>query len=750
MFETAGTLTIVELVSSLVALVLLPLAWAMLCGIAAVRRSQGRIALRVAIAGAGGTLGLAVAHAVRASQLPQGRVGQQHVAHLARVGQLDLSIDLVRDPTSAAYAVLVAFIAFVAVLHAVWTTTHGLAARLAWTGLAASASLLVVMSDGLPVLAVGLQMATLAAWALGGGGRGRALGLALAGDVAFLFAIWILFWSLGGSFGASGYTPDPHPRFAIVALTDPPRADGKATVTLTTYEDALVTSDDGPPLPGEPIRSPFILNLEPGTYSFRIQAGAAATELLVTHVTLAAGRAYVLSPYGPTTSLRNLDDQLAVARPTPNGPTAIRTVLASRSIAGIPVTSVVGFIAILAALLRLGLLATSDRGGIAYVLEAVPPVVISLHVAPLMDPSAAAAIAVLSAVAAAVIAAAAAASRSRDRVPRAALGALVAVAVTAVLLGESAAAVVLLVAAMLGAAAATAALESRADVRWLGVACAALSGILPGAGVSPGIASAITGAFGASLAGRWAGAVVAPLVTIAAILVALAVFHVYGASITKAVPGSGGAPARTGTAASNALVVTLAAFAVLGGAALGTGTSPFGGHTAPLARRLVGGGGGLDASPRIALAALGLSVAASIIGLVAARRASRTAEAPSWLRLLGAPAALLGSIAGAAGSLLAFFVRSVVIMNEDVIDDATELLSGVFGAIGAGFRRIDTVVAGGLFARLLGRSADQDAVVLTGMGDRAGGEGYDRVRTGLVLGMVAVLGLVVLSSVVLG
>src|SRR6478672_1584315 len=121
MFETAGTLTIVELASSLVALVLLPLVWAAVALAAVLRGSGSRFAVRVAIATSGGTLGLAVAHAVRAAQLPAGRVAEQHVAQLARIGQLDVALDLVRDPSSAAFAVLVAFMAFAAVLHSVWT-----------------------------------------------------------------------------------------------------------------------------------------------------------------------------------------------------------------------------------------------------------------------------------------------------------------------------------------------------------------------------------------------------------------------------------------------------------------------------------------------------------------------------------------------------------------------------------------------------------------------------------------------------
>jgi hypothetical protein len=740
MFETAGTLTIVELVSSLVALVLLPLVWAAVAAISAVRRTEGRFAVRIAITTSGGAFGLAVAHAVRAAQMPAGRVAHQHVAQLVRVGQLDVSIDLVCDPTAATYALLVTFLSFLAVLHAVWISRERIAARLGWTGVASSATLLVVLGDGLPALAIGLQMATLAAWALAGGGRARSLAVALAGDTSVVLAAWILFWSLGGTFGTSGYTPDPLPRFALVALPDAPRADAKATVALTTYDGALVTSDDGPPLPGEPIRSPFTLTLDPGSYSFRIQPGAATTDLLVTHVTLAPGHAYVLSPYGPTTSLRNLTDQLAVPRPTATGQSSMRIVLASRSIAGIHVATVVGIFALLAALARLALLARSERGGLAYALEAVPPVVLAGHVARIVEPGAGAALALAPALAAVIFAASAAAARHRDSVPRGVLAAVAALALTATFVGENAGAMVLVVAATLGAAGATAALDTRADVRWLGVGCAALAGILPGAGASPGIASALTGTLGATAVGRWGGAGVTPLVLLAATLVSLAVFRMYGASIH--VP----APSRAGVGAPRALVITLAITAVLGGAALGVGTSAFGGGTPSLARRVVGAGSGLDGAPRFAIAALALSVFGAAIGLLAARRATRTPDLPGWVRALDAPSALLGKATAAAGSLVIFLVRSVVIMNEDVIDDITEIFASGAAAIGAGIRRLDAIVARGMLARALGRGADE-LVVRTGMDDP---NRFEWVRLGVVLGMVALLGLVVLSSVVLG
>ena len=85
-------------------------------------------------------------------------------------------------------------------------------------------------------------------------------------------------------------------------------------------------------------------------------------------------------------------------------------------------------------------------------------------------------------------------------------------------------------------------------------------------------------------------------------------------------------------------------------------------------------------------------------------------------------------------------------MNEDVIDDATEVLASGVSAVGAGVRRADAVVARGLLARALGRGADE-VVVRTGIDHP---RRFERVTLVLVIGMVVVLGVVVLSSVILG
>jgi len=760
MFETSGTLTTVELDSTLVWLVILPLLGALLAAAAAIRGKGERLAARLVIAIVGAVTGLAVFHAIRAAQTPLRRVVEQHVGSIVRLGQLDLGASLVREPTSAALTVLVSVLSLAAVLHVTFTAADpreklGVAPRIAWTCVATSGVMLVVLADALPVVVMGLGIATLAAWSLGSSSRPRSLGAALAGDVGVVLAAWIMFWSLGGAFGASGYTPDPHPRFALVVLpgaAPAPGGPGKAVVSLTTYEGALVTSDDGAPLPGEPLRSPFSVAVEPGIRSFRIQAGAATSDMLVTHVTLASGRAYVLSPYGPTASARNLADQLAVTRPTATGPAAMRAVLGSRTLAFLPVAPVIVFLVIASALLRLVPLARSGRGGLVQAMEVVPAVVLAMRIAPLLEPAGpmATGLALLPAIAALALAGDAAGAKSRAEVPRTVAASLASIAVVAVLLGEPAAALVIVVAASLGVAASIVALDSETDVRWLGVASASLVGVLPGAGTSAGIAAALAGAFGVAAAGRVAGAAVAPILVVTTMLLSLAAFRVYGASIKGAPPlvsSPPSGPAPPAPAPLGALVVFLAAASLLGGAALGAGTSAFGGQVAPLARRLVVGSGGLDHGARIAAMAFALALSAAVVGLIAARLVARGPE-PAWLSVLRAPASVAGRVGGLGARATTFLARSVKVMDVEVLDDVLDLVSGAIWWTARLVRIVGPAEATATGARV-GASAQ-------GQGARSARVGVDDPRTwavvriGLLLGMVALLGLVVLSSFFLG
>jgi peptide/nickel transport system permease protein len=69
-------------------------------------------------------------------------------------------------------------------------------------------------------------------------------------------------------------------------------------LSMTTQAGALVSADDTD-FPGEPLAAPFVVLVQPGVYTFRIQGGAASADLVVPRVGLTAGRAYVLAPYGP-------------------------------------------------------------------------------------------------------------------------------------------------------------------------------------------------------------------------------------------------------------------------------------------------------------------------------------------------------------------------------------------------------------------------------------------------------------------
>ena len=322
MFETSGAPTIVEAAPALAVLVLLPLLAAIF--------ARGRQAERVAIAASGGLLGLSVVLASRLAMMPPGRAIGQLVSPIARIGQLDLSFDLVVGPTAAGCLVLAAALSLGTVLHAVWI---GATQRLAWIELLTLGVVIVSIADALPVIALGASLATLGAWGLGQGASRVGLASLLAADASLAMGTCLLFWCLGGTFSGAGYAPDAQPRFALVALTNVVPEPGKSSLTLTTFEGSTVVADDGPPLPGEPLLAPFIVPMEPGTYSFRVQTGTSA-DARVTHVSLAADRAYALAPFGPTPSLRNIDDQLRIPRPSPLGAVPLAEVLGRRTVLG--------------------------------------------------------------------------------------------------------------------------------------------------------------------------------------------------------------------------------------------------------------------------------------------------------------------------------------------------------------------------------------------------------------------------------
>jgi hypothetical protein len=708
MFETSGSLAILQPVLGLVALVVLPLVWAVAAAFS-VRPRRGPYGVAgptIAITCAVGTVALAVVLVARLALLPRGYVLVQDIAQLARLGQLDLSFALAVDPRNGTFALLIALLACASALHTSWSARvrrrqadagdgrppADPAAALAWTGLATAGAMLACVGEGFVPLLVGLGLLSLGAWGLAAGSDATADTTALAGNVSVLLGFVFLFWSLGGSFGSAGYDPDGAPRFVLV--TTPARVDApKAALSMTTHAGALVSSDDAN-LPGEPIVSPFNVLVEPGVYTLRVRGGPASADIVVPRVALAAGRTHVLAPYGPTTSLRVLDDQVAVPRLTSPGVTvSVRALLASRTIGGLRASAIVLLLVVGGALAHAHALASRRRvAAPAAILEAVPAAYLALRFAFLVEPASAdgALVAVLGVGSALLLGAKAACVEDADRAMRCVAAAAAAAGVVAVGAGEPAAALVLSSTGLIATAAALAAVETRRAVRWMGVACAAAVGVFPFAGTSAGYIHAVAAAIASTARGTvgWAvfSALVAGAIVVTAALTALASFRVYN-WVAAREPGTSRGRA--------AVVVGLAVISLVVGAALGVGTSLFGGSIVPLACRVVGSAPVAAPLPA-ALAAVGLCLIAAGGGLVLARRVSTSSHAPPWLLALGRPYAVLGWAVATIGQGARFLQRSVRAMDRDVVDDVPLAFRDLALRVAGLFRRRER--AGGAVA----------------------------------------------------
>ena len=752
MFETAGPLAIVQPVLVLLGLVALPLLWALVAsGFASTgvrprgRTAEGVVAPAVAIGCALSTFVLAAVLGVRLALLPRGHVLVQHVAQLARLGQLDLAFDLALDPRGATFAIVVSLVACASVVHTVAAARPGLAAKLAWTGFVTTGAMLVCVGDGFAPILVGLGVLSLGAWGLSRGAHSGPNVASLAGNVSVLLGFVFLFWSLGGAFGPEGYDPDGAPRFVLVTTSTPSEQPDKATLAMTTHVRALVSSDDSD-LPQEPIVSPFSIAIEPGIHTLRVQGGTASGDVVVPRVAFVAGRTHGLPPYGPTASLRVLDDQLAVPRLAPNGGAAsVRAALAARTINGLRASAIVLLLVLGGALAHLHALA-SRRGpsALASVLEVVPAAWLALRLAPLVDPTAAdgALVVLIGGGSAIVLAARASCVDDGHKALRGVLAAAGAAAVAATGLGDASAALILATTSMLATSAALAAIEARRDARWLGMACAGAVGLLPGAGASPGYILTTIAALGSATSGDavwalFAGAVAAALLA-ASLLVALAAFRVYDAVIRASVRDPGHSRVQ------GAVVIVLAVLALVVGVALGAGTTMFGGHVVPLGRQIAGAAA--IATPRaMAGAGVVLSLAAAAFGVLLARHASASTSPPRWLLALGRPYAVLAWTASGLGHGAQFLQRSLAALDRDVVEDVPAAIRDVIVRSARGIVRLGQKLSGKVDAPL-DRAAGAIVVKLE-MDDPASAE---RARTIALLVMVALLGLVVLSSLLLG
>lgn len=737
MFETTGSLALVQPVFMLVGLLLLPLLWTLVTALFARPKNltadsdlrEGVIAPIIAITGAAGTLGLAIVIAVKLAFLPRGYVFVQHVAELARLGQLDLALDLSVDPRSATFACVIALVGCASCLQTSWSSRPGTGPRLTWTGLLTTGAMLLVIGDGFAPILVGLGLLSLGAWGLARGGTLGANVSSLAGNVGVLVGMVFLFWSLGGAFGPEGYDPDGSPRFVLVATGQPSDQADKALLSMTTEAGALVSADDTD-FPGEPIASPFSVFVQPGVYTFRVQGGAASADVVVPRVALNAGRAYVLAPYGPTASLRVLDDQVAVPRVGTNGALeTVRATLGARTIGGIRASIVVLLLVLGGSLAHAYALASrAGPSALASVLEAVPPAYLALRFATAIgEPGSldTAVIAVLGVGTAVVLAARSAVVDDENKALRGVVAATSGIALAAAAMGDAAAALVLSATSTVAMASALAAIEAKRDARWLGVACAAAVGLFPGAGASTGYIPAIATSLGSAATGSVAWAIAMALsasaLVVAASVVALAAFRVYDAAAIRQREGETASGFDTGrTRGQGTVVIVLALSAIIGGAALGIGTSLFGGTVVPFARRL---SGSAPVPPRaMAHASVVLAMVASGGGALLARRASTAMEPPAWLLALGRPYDVLALAARGIGLGAGFLQRGVTAMDKGIIDDVPTAF-------------------GDIYRRITGKTIDTS--------DQKPAEG-GALTTGLLLGLAAVLAAIVLSSLVLG
>lgn len=662
MIETSGAVPILEATRALALLVALPLAWALACA-----GARKRAAILAPLASA---LTCAVALVVLArtwGAIGRGHAGTiEHVATIARLGSLDLRVDLVADARSALLATTASLLG----LAIVATELAGKAPssrRLGWAGALTAGVVLAVLGDGLGPMIAGAQLATLSTFALIGGGRVRSLLVATAGDGALVLAACLLFWGLGGTFGSSGFAADQGPRAALVTTSEP-APDKRATLVVVAHGGARVTSDRDTPLPGEPLEPPFVTELEPGIVSFRVRLGPASPDVLATNVSLAPGRTHVLVPLGPTTSLREVAERMRLAVPD-----AVRDVLAARSLGPLPLPVVLAILFSFALVARLALLISARDASPVAAVASLVTVDLAVRSASVVG-AAGAVLAEGGAVSALLCALLAARIARHEPGVATAQGAVVAAIASTSLVaagaGEPGAAIAIGIAAALGTSAMTTA------PRWPSVAAGVSVGLLPVAGASAGLVTASAALVIRALgqegvgAGLWWGA----LVVLVCALCLASVAARWSLEGERDEGARGEASPWVGH-----LVLATTLLAVASGPVLSVGAHLLAGARPALVDRLVGASAfwpaarSPAASPPLAvsIAAVVLVTAAAGIGWGGAARIVRSSVVTKLAPRVRDD--IVSAIAGLAAATRVM-VRGVAVLEREVIEDAGSAL----------------------------------------------------------------------------
>jgi hypothetical protein len=146
----------------------------------------------------------------------------------------------------------------------------------------------------------------------------------------------------------------------------------------------------------------------------------------------------------------------------------------------------------------------------------------------------------------------------------------------------------------------------------------------------------------------------------------------------------------------------------------------------------------------LAGAAVGLCVVSAAAGVFLARRVGAAEKVPRWLLALDQPYVAVRWVCRLVGDACAFHERSVRAMDRDVIDDVPAAFRDLALKIGRGLSRTDRSIAKEVEPPL--EDAAGAIVVKLEMDDPRTAE---RARSVILLAMMALLGLVVLSSFLL-
>jgi|GEM_PF-6596675 len=426
MFDAFGPLLRVELAAWLWLVPMLPIAAFVLSGYLALSAEPPQRATMVDRR----LMIYALSSAAAALALMGGRWGHDsvqlcHVFRLVRVGRIDLSLDLALDAIGLFIGVGVSVAS--AALALVPSRTDARERVAAYGPLLTAGALVVVLADNVPTALMGGVFASLAA-ALATG-RARAFYIDRLSDACLLAGAVALAWALGGGFTGGEFTSDMNPRLVVASSTqqdalagavlpltdddddDRPRgprkptvikdltAGGEGSLTVLSPPGSFVFVDDTrTPLLGPdkmPLRAPIVrFPLSAGIHAVRVRPSEGEDDTIAPHVVVATGRDVRLTLIGPTTSLRELNEEFGLKHLQEES--SFRSeVLAHEAWPKTRLTSVAAVLLALGVLLRI-----ACANGVIEALSAWPWLAVAARAATLLsfEPSVALALAVVSAV----------------------------------------------------------------------------------------------------------------------------------------------------------------------------------------------------------------------------------------------------------------------------------------------------------------------------------------------------------------